>query len=181
MEQRITEHDKDHFHATMEWVRSIDYSEWNTPFAVTLKFWRGTNRRSASRDVMHFLNKLDSSVFKGAYRKHGKRLRRVGVFEGIVGDDFHWSQSSKNPHYHMLLESPAHLSETAFKERMRELWSSTRSGQTYIRNQKGQCLPVLDIGHVYSEGWLEYMGKLRTKDSAHDADVVNWYLHPLTS
>ena len=45
MEQQITEHDKDHFHATMEWVRSIDYSEWNTPFAVTLKFWRGTNRQ----------------------------------------------------------------------------------------------------------------------------------------
>ena len=168
MEQQITEHDKDHFHATMEWVRSIDYSEWNTPFAVTLKFWRGTNRRSASRDVMHFLNKLDSSVFKGAYRKHGKRLRRVGVFEGIVGDDFHWSQSSKNPHYHMLLESPAHLSETAFKERMK---GHGRSGPTF----------VIKMERVYSEGWLEYMGKLRTKDSAHDADVVNWYLHPLTS
>ena len=30
--------------ASMDWVRSIDYTGWNAPYAVTLKFWNGIEK-----------------------------------------------------------------------------------------------------------------------------------------
>ena len=157
--------------ATMDWVRSFDCTGWNAPYAVTLNFWNGTRKEYASKDIKHFLNKLDASVFKGAYRKHGKRLQRIGVFEG----------ADTNPHYHMLLESPNHLSDIQFEFLVESLWGSVRSGQTYIWiGATRQRIPIFTMDKMYSEGWLEYIGKLRTKESADDADVMNWYRHPVS-
>ena len=157
--------------ASMDWVRSIDYTGWNAPYAVTLNFWNGTEKEDATKDITHFLNRLDAWVFKNAYRKYGKRLRRLGVFEG----------ADANPHYHMLLESPTHLSDVQFEHKVESLWGIVRSGQTYIWiGSTGQRIPIFIMERVYSEGWLEYIGKLRTKESADDADVMNWYLHPVS-
>ena len=157
--------------ATMDWVRSTDCSGWNTPYAVTLNFWNGTKKEDARKDVTHFLNRLDAWVFKNAYRKYGKRLRRIGVFEG----------GETNSHYHLLLESPNHLSGVQFEHKVESLWGSVRSGQTYIWiGATRQRIPIFTMDKMYSEGWLEYIGKLRTKESADDADVMNWYLHPVS-
>jgi len=171
MEKEITGEHREHLNASMEWVRSIDHKEWNAPYAVTLNFRNGTPRDIAEKDVTHFLNKLDAWVFKNAYRKFGKRLRRVGVFEG--GD--------KNLHYHMLLESPKHMVDVLFEHKVETLWGSVRSGQTYIWiGSTGQRIPIFKIERVYSEGWLGYIGKENSKESADDADVMNWYLHPVS-
>ena len=118
--------------ASMDWVRSIDYIGWNAPYAVTLNFWNGTAKENATKDITHFLNRLDAWVFKNAYRKYGKRLRRLGVFKG----------ADANPHYHMLLESPTHLSDVQFEHKVESLWGSVRSGQTYIWIEStGQRIP----------------------------------------
>ena len=157
--------------ASMDWVRSIDYSGWNAPYAVTLNFWNGTNKEGATKDLTHFLNRLDGWVFKNAYRKYGKRLRRIGVFEG----------AATNPHYHMLLESPNHLPDIQFEHKVESLWGRVRSGQTYIwLDGTGKRIPTFTMEKVYSKGWLDYIGKLRTKESADDVDVMNWYLHPVS-
>jgi hypothetical protein len=161
--------------ATMEWIRSIDTSDWNAPYAVTLNFWEDTQKKYAIKDITHFLNRLDSSVFKGAYKKHGKRLRRIGVFEigGMNGVD--------RPHYHMILESPKHLSKIQFEETVESLWKSSRYGKTYKFLSTGQRVPIFKMKKMHSNGWTEYIGKLKTKESADDADVTNWYLHPTIS
>lgn len=153
----------------MRWVRSLDTSNWNTPYAITLNFWNGTTRESAKRDITHFLNTLNSKVFKNAYKKYGKRLRIIGVFEG----------SSGTPHYHMLLESPKFWSDIQFEMIVETLWGKTKTGQTYIwLDGTGQRIPIFKMEKMYSDGWSGYMSKLRTKQSADDADVMNWYLHP---
>jgi hypothetical protein len=152
----------------MEYVRSIDCSEWNAPYAVTLNFWNGTKKEFASRDITHFLNRLDAYVYKNAYRKYGKRLKRVGVFEG----------TADNPHYHLLLESPKHINQLQFRHIVESFWGKIRSGQTYIWSDRtGQRIPIFKMEPIYSGGWSGYISKTWSKESADDADVMNWHLH----
>lgn len=129
--------------ATTDRVRSIDYSGWNATYALNLNFWNGTKKENARKDITHFLNKLDEWVFKNAYRKYGKRLRRIGVFEG----------DATNPHYHMVLESPNHLSDIQLEHKVESLWGIVRSGETYIwLDGSGQRIPIFKMEKVYFEG-----------------------------
>lgn len=170
MNKNFTTQDWKHLNASMDWVRSIDCSGWNAPYAVTLNFWNGTMKDDATKDITYFLNRLDAWVFKNAYRKYGKRLRRIGVFEG----------GASNPHYHMLLESPNHLPEFEFEHKVESIWGGVESGQTYIWLEgTGKRIPIFKMEKMYSKGWLDYICKLKTKESADDADVMNWYLHPV--
>ena len=154
----------------MSWVRSLETEKWNVPYAITLNFWKNDIcRETAKRDISHFLNTLNSQVYKNAYKKYGKRLRVIGVFE-----------ESPSTHYHMMMESPKHLSEVQFETLVETLWGRVSSGQTYIwLDGTGQRIPNFKMEKMYSNGWFDYITKLKTKKSVDDADILNWYLHPV--
>lgn len=154
----------------LNYMRSVDVSSWNVPYAVTLRTWYGTSKEQLRLDVKHLLNCLDYQVYKNAFKKHGKRLRRIGVIEG----------SESHPHYHLLIESPGHLSDGEFRAIVRSKWSAIRCGQTYIWTSKGQCVPQFDMTKVYSTGWKDYISKLRTKESVEDVDFINWHLNHIS-
>ena len=150
----------------MSYVRSIDVSNWNDPFAVTLRFQPMTDRYAAKTAVKQFFISLNRAIFKNAYRRYGKQLRRIGVFEG---DNY--------PHYHLILESPKEMNSDEFLELVRKLWGSTRHGVTYIRTNQGSQVPQFHMTQVYSNGWVSYLGKSRDKISVDDADIENWFIN----
>lgn len=150
----------------MSYVRSINVDDWNTPYAVTLRFRTMTCRPTASLAIRHFLTRLNRKVYKNANIRFGKELRRICVFEG-----------GELPHSHMTLESPEHMSDLEFTSLVGSTWSSIRHGATFIKTSNGGRVPIFKMVPMYSSDWVDYCGKLRDKISSDDADIENWLLN----
>lgn len=125
---------------------------WENPYALTLtmKMFNGPERLdqiSASQNVHYFLNRLHRSVL----HHRSPRLKTFSVFE-----------LSQRPHFHLCVDCPRHIAETAFKERVYESWIATRWARREIAIEP--CYAV--------EGWLSYMVKTQTKASYPDA--IDW-------
>ena len=146
----------------LDWIRSIDCSDWTRPFALTLNFWNGTDRSTAEKCITEFLNRLNRKVLGNAHKRHGKRLRVMTVLEG-----------QGEVHSHLIIESAEYLSETEFVAICKETWSSIRSAQTYVRATNGGVVSIFDARPVYSDGWQAYISKQRTKTSADDISITN--------
>lgn len=146
----------------LDWLRSIDTSDWQKPYAITLNFWPGTSRQTAEACVREFLNRLSRKVFGNANRRHGKRLRVIPVLEGVG-----------QVHCHLLIESAEHISGDEFTLICKQLWSNIQSAQTYIRCSNGGVVSVFDAQPIYSGGWLNYIAKTQTKLSADDVSILN--------
>jgi len=120
---------------SLEYHKSIDISDMNVPYSVTLRTWEGTKRPTLRSDDTHFLNQLDLKVFGNAYKKYGKRLQRVGVIEG----------REDCLHDHLVLKSPHYMNEIEFKTLGESVWKSVRCGQTYKMTSSGQSVPQFDM------------------------------------
>ena len=76
-------------------------------------------------------------------------------------------------------ESLKFWSDVQFEITVETLWGKTKTGQTYIRvNGTGQRIPIFKMENVFR--WMVGIHvKIKNKQSADDADVMNWYLHPI--
>lgn len=115
---------------------------------------------SLSRNVTHFLNRLDCQVLGSKCKRFNKN---VGAFTVVEGDD------ATRLHVHLIMDRPSKKTLSEFEKIIRECWEKTKFG--YSRNKK-YAVVVTDGA---DDGWLDYLLKKRTKqESIFDAsDWVN--------
>ena len=162
--------------AVMRWLNAIDRPN---RVAVTLtfktavlreepttgrRFWERLDGVKASRNVTHFLNRLNKAVFGAAFNRYGRRVRSFVVMEG---------GRKKRPHVHMELEVPPHVTIEEFERLILECWRKTAFG--YDEHK---------IKRHSDDGWRDYILKLASKedndigrrgrdDTIHELDIYN--------
>lgn len=172
---------REHRDMLLAWTSSHDISNWHCPFAVTLRFKRGTTRQEVVGNINYFLNRLNEKIFKHAYRRHGKYLKSISTAEWSW-EEVEKGQSQRDPHVHMVIESPplSRMSEEEFFCLVKEQWNKTDKGITEIayykkginKSRKGD-INVFHMEKMYL-GWLGYISKSKTKLSGDDILVDTW-------
>lgn len=126
------------------------FSTWEfiNPLSVTLTCKQRVHGEildtiSLTRNITHFLNRLNYRLFKKGFSRYGKR---IGVITVIEGD------SSTRLHVHMTVDRPDHISFELMSSLIMDCWKQTKFG--YNNNE---VKPVID------EGWVKYQLKHRTK------------------
>ena len=141
---------------------------FNEPLSVTLtekKYFIGKDETKCWNDKIrsiqntkHFLNRINQYTFKNSFHRYGKRLKSFVVMEV--------SPHTKRPHIHLILEKPNRLHFDEFKEVINECWSKTSFGYHHT-----------DVRKIYSDGWLDYLLKDRSKiDLMSDIDWENTHI-----
>ncbi len=109
---------------------------------------------AASRNVSHFLNRVNKRVYGTSSRRHGKRLSCLPVVEH---DEVH------RMHYHLLLDRPGRYTDAEFEALIRECWQKTAWSDKQIYYQADA-----------DEGWISYITKHSTKsDFDESIDLGN--------
>lgn len=154
-----------HHRLNDELLRFVDLNRFTHPAAVTLTMKKRVGGQpndiiTASRNVGHFLNRLNHGLLGSAAKKHGRRLRLFGVLECSADDRLHW---------HGTIDRPPHKSFTEFKARIAELWAKTDFGYHET-----------DVQDCANEGWHQYLFKRRQKRGAV-LDHIDWMNCSLTA
>ncbi|MFA8442242.1 hypothetical protein [Yoonia sp.] len=106
----------------------------------------------ASKNLRHFLNRLNTLAFGNAFRRYGKRVEVVAVQEVSIGGRLHYHLAMKNP-FETLEECEAAICRC---------WAKTRWGYDEV-----------DVRPIFSSGWISYITKERRIDGW---DVENTHL-----
>ena len=149
-------------HQLMQSARSFfrDFN-WTDPVAVTLTMKRGVCRHGTlimanaddySQNLHHFLNVLNKRVYRGLARK-GWVMSVASVRERGALD---------RVHYHLMIDRPPHLTFQQFACAIGSAWEATFWGHEKI-----------DVSPDGGARWINYMTKLRTKDSYDEA--IDWH------
>ena len=103
----------------------------------------------ASKNLLHFLNRLNTEIYGKRFRRFGKKLK---VFPSLE------RSSSNRLHYHLVLENPYPSNPDTFIRLIEVCWSQTKFGyqQVHVHQQ---------IDH----GWSDYITK-----SQSASDGVDW-------
>lgn len=160
-----------------------DISGWHQPYGVTLRFKKGTNRDDALSSLVYFLKRLNKKIFNSANTRHGVKLGCISKMEWSW-EQVEKEQANRDPHIHMVIESPEHLSEEEFKLLVKEQWEDTKSGKTKLfhnRNKNNPDKPsawkvfkIICMEKMYSKRWVRYISKIRTTLSADDVLFEAW-------
>ena len=110
-----------------------------------------------SRDLTHFLNRLDYQVFRKGFSRYGKRLGVISVLEG---------GGEKHLHCHLTIEHPQNLDFEDFEGVVRRCWGKTRFGYS-TRYGVSMC-PVTN-----QKGWYDYQLKDITKQDKNQS-LIDW-------
>ena len=92
-----------------------------------------------------YIHLLNRSIYRSAYRHHGKRLRIMPFLE---------KSASGRWHYHVAMEPPAHLSNEEFVKTAMLLWENTEWGYKFGRSEVAA-----------DDGWINYCIKRRSKQA----------------
>lgn len=98
---------------------------------------------TAKKAFRHYLCDLNRTIYKAAFRHHGKRLRVIPILERSA--DGRW-------HYHVAIEPPSFLDDKEFGEIAMEIWLQTDLGYGHG-----------DVSTNVDGGWVTYMAKFRGK------------------
>ena len=113
---------------------------------LTLKQRDGGSRLDAieaSKNLRHFLNRLNSRAFGNASQRFGKKVEVIAVLEASYAGRLHYHLALKNPFTTMAVCQSA----------IAECWSKTRWGYDEV-----------DVQPIYSSGWISYITKSKTID-----------------
>jgi hypothetical protein len=108
------------------------------------QFWERLDGIKASRNVRHFLNRLNKAVYGAAFNRYGKQLRSLVVMEG---------GKEKRPHVHLEIERPAHVSVEEFERLILKCWGETAFGYDESK-----------ITRYSDDGWRDYILKVASKE-----------------
>lgn len=179
-------HEPTHMERCLDLMRSQDISDWHKPYAVTLRFKKGTTRDDALSNLIYFSKRLNKKIFKNAYTRHGKKLRNMSKVEW-GWEEVQKEQSHKDPHIHMIIESPEHLPEEDFHLLVRQQWEDTERGMVTLFYDLNRNKPrdrdtprhwvvfdFFNMDKMYSDGWQNYISKKRTTSSGDDVLFEAW-------
>jgi hypothetical protein len=165
-------------------------NEWHERIAVTVHFKKSyfdvvlndyVSVRQHSNQIpekcqaalQRFKHILSRAVYNNAYRKYGKQVRLLAVFEigtfptkavAKLADKF----VDDVLHYHLIVESPSHLSSFRFRSMIREAWRLTC-------NRYPICDTINTDADMASETWTKYLLKIEQKHIfEYQIDAVDW-------
>lgn len=113
---------------------------------LTLKQQDGPTRLDgieASKNLRHFLNRLNKKVFGNAAQRFGKKVEVVPMLEASYAGRLHYHLALKNPFPTMSICRSAII----------DCWSKTRWGYDEV-----------DVQPIYSAGWIDYITKSKLTD-----------------
>lgn len=137
-------------HTLREWDELKKIKAFNHPIAATLTFNQDFTRNATENTINSFFHSLNITVFRNAYKRHDKRIKAFGVFEGGDGTD-------KQGHYHYIMETPYQMTVEHFCFNIQTIWARKRYTGQYFNTIK----PLLSIDDV--ENYLDYITKLNSK------------------
>jgi len=108
----------------------------------------------ASQNMRHFLNCLNSAIFGKRFKRFGKRLNVVPVFE---------RSSSHRLHYHLILQNPFPDKPAYFRGLVEKEWVKTYFGY-----------PQFHIDDQIDHGWGEYITKFKSASDGIDWENYHW-------
>lgn len=109
---------------------------------------------SYSRNLQHFLNRLNKKVFGNAVRRFDKKLNCYAAFEGGVG--------FTRPHFHLLIQGSPYHTKNEFERLVEKEWTKTNYGyrEVYV------------LKHNQNSGWEGYISKEYSKTNLFDC--IDW-------
>jgi hypothetical protein len=127
--------------------------------AITLTLRQGDSlgqldEVGASKNLRHFLNRLNSAVFGKRFKRFGRRLNVVPVLERSLAGRLH---------YHLILENPFPENPLRSEVLIEQEWIQTRFGYREIH-----------IDHHIDEGWVSYITKSKTASDGVDWENFHW-------
>ena len=141
----------------------VNFSAWNDPFALTLTHKRAcrlngllcyASVETYCSNLKHYMRIVEGRVYG---RRGPQRLKRFPVLE---------PDAQGRVHYHLLIETPCHLSRPEFILILGESWRKTHWGHQHI-----------DVRPAVSEGWVHYLTK--SHSAGTNIDWENTYLPEL--
>ena len=143
----------------------INLPSWLRPVAITLTLKQvfhsisGSARLTmefATKNLRHFLNRLNRKYFGNASSRYNKRISIVPIIE---------ISTEGRIHYHLLMDRPLHITAVQFETDIRNLWRATDWGYKEVQ-----------IDNNPNEGWLYYMTKHSQKpDYDLSIDWMNYH------
>ena len=138
-------------YALREYLRGLSFGGY---FGVTLTLRQGDHMGrldeiEASKNLRHFMNRLNSEVFGKAFKRFGKRLQIVPVLE---------RSSSGRLHYHLILENPYRETPVLFERMIEKEWAKTRYGFREVH-----------VHYSVDQGWVDYITKFKSA-----SDGIDW-------
>src|SRR6201996_4233022 len=161
----------------------FDTSTWRSFCGVTLTLrqarqldsggWIKIDEYQCRQAFRHFTNLLNRAVYRGAFRRHSKRLRVLPVLEkGEMRSSalrFTELGASGRWHIHCAIELPKHVDAIALESLIRSSWSKVEWGY-------GQVL----VRDNANGGWISYMLK-RTQKSQFDGPLDSVIIESLNN
>ena len=132
--------------------------DWTQCVAVTLTMKQQSvggeilDEINASRNVSHFLARLNKKTFGNSYLRHGCQVNVMPVQE-----------YTGRIHYHLLIEIPTDRDKDNFKSKLIECWGKTTFGYGEI------CIEEFD-SEVSLFRWGDYITKFKDGNS----DQLDW-------
>lgn len=112
------------------------------------------NEINYSRNLQHFLNRINNKVFGNAYWRFNKRLKTFAVYEGGKG--------GIRPHFHLLVEASPYHDDTEFEKLIHKEWTKTNYGHDEVKVKK----------FISNFGWEEYISKEYSKTNLYES--IDW-------
>lgn len=147
----------------VQWIVEAFYGQEDSLCAVTLTFKPTIkyDQIHRSKDVRHFLNRLNRRVYGKSFT-NGARLKCIPVFESNLSDGVH---------VHMFLERPTCSDRLgcSFEEAIHSEWSKL----DYAGVRKAQ-----DVRDCFCVGgWADYITKeIRDADMLSKLDIANMHI-----
>lgn len=112
--------------------------DWD--LAGTFTFKDNTEAAQARKTFRHFWNLVDKAIYGKAAGRHNKRCERACFIEG---------SDISNAHYHVILKTPATISQDSYKQILKLIWQDLGNTGKYgiIKNTNS------------NEGWASYISK----------------------
>ena len=108
----------------------------------------------ASKNLRHFLNRLNSEVLGKRFKRFGTRLNVVPVLE---------RSHAGRLHYHLVLENPFPDDPLRSDALIEQEWTKTRFGYRETH-----------IDHQIDQGWVRYITKSKDASDGIDWDNFHW-------
>ena len=108
----------------------------------------------ASKNLRHFLNRLNRSIFGQAFKRYDRRLNVVPVIE---------RSSPGRLHFHLVIQNPYPDSPARFEQMIGEEWSRTDFGYGETH-----------VDQLIDHGWTDYISKTKTASDGLDWENYHW-------